>query len=120
MSILRNLLGRTSSEQPESCCTQGAAVSTCGCGGACDTASPAGEGVVVTVMGSGCKSCSQLHEHAVEAAKRIGNVARVEYVTDLAQIANAGVMTTPALLVDGRVVSAGKVLTVAEVEELLR
>lgn len=90
----------------------------CGCGGACE---PAADGaVVVKVMGTGCKNCRQLHENALEAAGRVGKPVKVEYVTDIAEIAAAGVMSTPALLVDGKVASAGKVLSAEEIEGLLR
>lgn len=72
------------------------------------------EGAHVQVMGTGCKKCHALYEAASEA---LGE-GSVEYVTDMARIAEAGVMTLPALVVDGKVVSAGKVLAPAEVREL--
>ena len=93
---------------------------TCDCGGACDSASDSGDGTVVKVMGPGCKNFHQLHENALKAVERIGRPIKVEYVTDLAEVAAAGVMSTPALLVDGKVVSAGKVLSPAEIQKMLR
>ena len=64
----------------------------------------------VKVLGSGCAKCSALEAAAREALAQLGMEADVEHVTDFAQIAAYGVMTTPALVVDGKVVSYGKVL----------
>ncbi len=69
-----------------------------------------------TVYGTGCKKCRQLHANVAEAA---GPGVEVEYVTDMAQVAAAGVMSMPALAVDGEVVSSGKVLSVEEAARLL-
>lgn len=70
----------------------------------------------ITVYGSGCKRCKALYESACEAVR--GKDVEVEYVTNMAQVAAAGVMSTPALAVDGRVVSTGRVLKAAEVARL--
>lgn len=69
----------------------------------------------VQVMGSGCKKCHKLYENAVRALGE-GNV---EYVTDMNRIADAGVMTTPALAVDGKPVCMGKVLKPEEISALV-
>ena len=69
-----------------------------------------------TVYGTGCKKCKALHANVVEAA---GEGVEVAYVTDMAQIAAAGVMSMPALAVDGKVVSSGKVLSVEEAAKML-
>ncbi|MGI6590017.1 MAG: thioredoxin family protein [Eggerthellaceae bacterium] len=69
----------------------------------------------IQVMGTGCKKCHQLYENAVEA---LGGDA-VEYVTDMERIAEAGIMTLPALVVDGKPVSAGKVLKPAQISALV-
>lgn len=71
----------------------------------------------VTVYGTGCKKCQTLHRSALEAAE--GRDVQVDYVTDMAQIAAAGIMSMPALAVDGQVVSSGKVLGTDEVAALL-
>jgi len=71
----------------------------------------------ITVYGTGCKKCQALHRSALEAAE--GRDVQVEYVTDMTQIAAAGIMSTPALVVDGKVVSSGKVLSTDEVAALL-
>ncbi|WP_289093532.1 thioredoxin family protein [uncultured Bifidobacterium sp.] len=69
----------------------------------------------VRVMGTGCRKCHALYEAATEAL----GADQVDYVTDMARIAEAGVMTTPALVMDGTVVSAGKVLTADEIRTLI-
>lgn len=74
----------------------------------------------IKVLGSGCKKCNALEESVVEAIKELGYSDQVDHVTDFAQIAKYGVMTTPALMVDGQVVSTGKVLSKDEAIEALR
>ena len=69
----------------------------------------------VQVMGTGCRKCHALYEAAIEAL----GADQVDYVTDMARIAEAGVMMTPALVMDGTVVSAGKVLTADEIRTLI-
>lgn len=76
--------------------------------------------VLVAVMGPGCKKCHQLHENALEATEHMTIPVHVDYVTDPVALANAGIMSTPTLLVNGKVVSQGKVLSVAEIEGLVR
>lgn len=76
--------------------------------------------MTIKVLGSGCKSCRRLHEAALEAAKRLDTAASVEYITDMEQIMASGVMALPALLLEDRVLSMGRVLKAAEIEKLLR
>lgn len=98
----------------------------CCCGGNCnaDTMAEAEKakiaGSSVKVLGSGCAKCNELEAAAVEALKELGMDTEIEHVTDFTQIAAYGVMTTPALVVDGRVVSYGKVLKKDEVVKLLK
>lgn len=95
----------------------------CDCGGACDIPIQSEERVdnalLVKVLGPGCKKCHQLHDNVVEASKKVDVPIKVEYVTDIAEIAAAGVMSTPALNINGEVVSSGKVLTSSEIQLLL-
>ncbi len=74
----------------------------------------------VLVLGSGCKKCNDLEQATKEAMQNLGIDEQVGHVTDFAQIASYGVMNTPALVVDNKVVSTGKVLKTSEVEELLK
>ena len=73
----------------------------------------------VLVLGPGCRNCVALEKAVQEAIARLGLGATVEKVTDYATIAAYGVMTTPALVVDGEVVSSGRVLTPTHIAELL-
>ena len=71
------------------------------------------------VLGTGCAKCTQLAENAEAAAKELGVEYELAKVTDLKEIMGFGVMTTPALVVDGKVKSVGKVPGVAELKKLL-
>ena len=71
------------------------------------------------ILGKGCAKCMALGEHTEAAAKALGLEYELEKVTDLNAIIDAGVMTTPALAVDGTVKSAGRVLSVEEIKKLL-
>ncbi|MCP5158762.1 MAG: TM0996/MTH895 family glutaredoxin-like protein [Gammaproteobacteria bacterium] len=71
------------------------------------------------ILGKGCAKCVALGEHAAEAAQALGLDYELEKVTDLNTIIDAGVMTTPALAVNGEVKSAGRVLSVEEIKRLL-
>lgn len=74
----------------------------------------------IKVLGSGCKNCHALLESTKEAVKEMGLGIEVGYVTDMQEITKYGVMSMPALVVNGKVASMGKVLKAAEVEKLLR
>lgn len=74
----------------------------------------------VKVLGSGCAKCSALEKAVQEAMAELGMDENIDHVTDFTQIAAYGIMTTPALVVDGKVVSYGKVLKKEEAKELLQ
>ncbi len=74
----------------------------------------------VKVLGSGCSSCNLLEEHTRQALVELGMDPPIEHVTDFVAIAGYGVMTTPALVVDGKVLSSGKILSKDEVVALLK
>ena len=74
----------------------------------------------IKVLGSGCKSCHALYEVAKEAVKKLDLPLEVEYITDMERIMEYGVMRMPALVVNEKVVSMGKVLKAADIEKLLR
>ena len=74
----------------------------------------------VKVLGSGCEKCNALEKATKEALKELGLNVQIDHVTDFAKIAAYGVMTTPALVVDEKVVSYGKVLKKQEVIDLLK
>ena len=73
----------------------------------------------IKVLGGGCRSCEKLLKAAKEAVANKGIDAEVEYIIDMEKIMNYGVMSMPALMVDDKIVSAGKVLKAKDVEKLL-
>ena len=73
----------------------------------------------VKVLGAGCKSCHEQYEQAQKAVDAMGLPVEVEYITDMEKVMEYGVMSMPAIVVNDRVVSMGKVLKAAEVENLL-
>ena len=77
-------------------------------------------GLAVKILGGGCKKCNDLEKATVEALAQLGMETEVEHITDFAIIATYGVMTTPALVVDGKVLSYGKVLKTEEAMELIK
>lgn len=84
-----------------------------------DCCAEAGNGICcIKVLGSGCKNCHDLLENTKEAVKVMGLSVEVEYVTDMQKIMEYGVMSMPALVVNEKVVSMGKVLKVTDVEKL--
>jgi small redox-active disulfide protein 2 len=74
----------------------------------------------IQILGTGCAKCKQLAENAEAAARELGVAYELEKVTDFADIARMGVLTTPALAVDGKVKLIGKVATPAEIRALLK
>ncbi|MCI5996398.1 MAG: thioredoxin family protein [Blautia sp.] len=107
-------------EKTPACCCNGACESyeaksmdgAC-CGGTVD-------GIIsIKVLGSGCKNCHALLESTKTAVKQMGLGIESEYVTDMEKIMGYGVMSMPALVVNEKVVSMGKVLKAADVEKLL-
>ena len=74
----------------------------------------------IRVLGAGCKSCHEQYENAMAAVKAMGLNLEVEYITDMERVMEYGVMSMPAIVVNDKVVSMGKVLKAADVEKLLR
>lgn len=96
------------------------------CGGTCneESAEAAKEtissGASVKVLGSGCDKCNVLEKNVKEAISELGITDRIDHVSDFGQIAAMGVMSTPALVIDNKVVSMGKVLSKDEVIQVLK
>ncbi len=76
--------------------------------------------IKIQVLGTGCPKCKRLAENAEAAAKESGIECEIEKVTDINEIMSFGVMMTPALAIDGKVLSAGKVLSVDEIKQLIQ
>ena len=73
----------------------------------------------IEILGVGCPKCKQLIANAEVAAKELNIAAEIFKVTDIDKITEYGVMMTPALAVDGTVVSAGKVLSKDEIKKII-
>ena len=83
----------------------------CACGG---------NGCNIKVLGAGCKSCHEQYENVNKAVANMELAAEIEYITDMEKVMSYGVMSMPAIVVNEQVVSMGKVLKAAQVEELLK
>ncbi|WP_419771274.1 MAG: thioredoxin family protein [Candidatus Marinarcus sp.] len=73
----------------------------------------------IEILGTGCAKCKALEEAVKQAVARIGGFHEVKKVEDVVEIMNYGVMSTPALVVDGVVKSTGKLLSIEDIVELL-
>jgi small redox-active disulfide protein 2 len=73
----------------------------------------------VEILGTGCKKCHQLEANAKEAIAALDLEAEVLHITNTMEIVSRGVMKTPALVVNGKVVSQGKVIEPAQIQPLL-
>lgn len=73
----------------------------------------------VKILGPGCKNCQNLETRTRQALDHLGLDAEVEKVTDYAAIAGYGVLTTPGLVVDEKLLVSGRVPTAEEISELL-
>jgi small redox-active disulfide protein 2 len=73
----------------------------------------------IKILGTGCPKCNQLYNHAEKAVSESGIECNVVKVTDINEITSAGVLMTPALVIDGRVKSSGKLLSVEEIKSYI-
>lgn len=76
--------------------------------------------LTIEILGTGCKKCQQLEVNARTAAKALNQEAEVSHITDPIAIATRDVMSTPALAINGKVVSAGKVMSASDIETILQ
>ena len=74
----------------------------------------------IEILGMGCKKCSDLMDGAKKAVAELGVEAEFVKVDDIKKIMAYGVMTTPALVVDGAVKVSGKIPSVEEIKVLLK
>lgn len=73
----------------------------------------------IKVLGTGCSKCTTLYDNVKSAVAELGIYATVDKEQDIMKIMEYNVMSIPALVVDGSVLSTGKVLTIEEVKKLL-
>ena len=124
--------GASANETVNECCCESAPVEepACGCNGPVSEEKTfvasegccacGGKGCHIKVLGAGCKSCHEQHENVKKAVVDMNLDAEVEYITDMEKVMSYGVMSMPAIVVNEQVVSMGKVLKAAQVEELLK
>lgn len=74
----------------------------------------------IEVLGTGCAKCKALYENVRKALEESGTSAELVKVEDIPSIMKYGVMSTPALVIDGQVKFSGKTSSVAEIAGLLR
>ncbi len=74
----------------------------------------------IEILGTGCPKCKKLYENTLSAVKMTGVSADVEKIEDIAKIMSAGVMSTPAIVVDGVVKSSGKLLSPEDIATLIK
>ena len=74
----------------------------------------------IEVLGMGCANCNKLYKNVVEAVKLSGKEIEVTKVEDIKKIMGYGVLSTPALVIDGLVKAAGKVPKVEEIKEWIK
>jgi small redox-active disulfide protein 2 len=74
----------------------------------------------IEVLGTGCSRCKQLHENTMQAVIAADVEADVSKVEDITEIMRYGVMSTPALVIDGVIRTVGKVPSVDEIKKLLK
>jgi small redox-active disulfide protein 2 len=74
----------------------------------------------IKILGTGCKKCNALTNNVKEAISETTVEASIEKVEDMKDIMGYGVMSTPAVVIDGKVVSTGRVLSVDEAKKLIK
>ena len=74
----------------------------------------------IEILGTGCPKCRELEANTKKALEELGKKAEVVKVTEIDKIIEYGVMSTPAIVIDGEVKSYGKVASVEEIKEMLK
>ena len=109
---LFNLFKKT--EEKACCCDSKSAEPAACCGKSVD-------GICcIKVLGTGCKACHEQYENVRKAVQNLDLPVEVEYITDMEEIMEYAVLSMPAIIVNDKVVTFGKVLKVAEVEKILK
>jgi small redox-active disulfide protein 2 len=76
----------------------------------------------IEVLGPGCQRCEQLYENTVEAVSQVGSATEIQVkkVSDMNYFIQKGVFVTPGLVIDGKVVSTGRLLSIQEILDLIK
>jgi small redox-active disulfide protein 2 len=78
-----------------------------------------GSGPAIQIAGPGCPNCQTTEKNVINACAELNLAARISHVTNIAEILDLGVMHTPAVVVDGRIVISGRVPSVEEIKAIL-
>ena len=73
----------------------------------------------IEIFGTGCAKCKRLEKHVQKAVKELKVKADVKKVEDITEIMNRGVMMTPALAIDGKIVFSGKTSDINEIKKII-
>jgi small redox-active disulfide protein 2 len=73
----------------------------------------------IQILGTGCAKCNRLEENARDAVKETGLDFNIEKVTDIQQIVAKGIMMTPGLIINDKIISSGRLLSSKEISEIL-
>lgn len=73
----------------------------------------------IKVLGAGCKNCHQQYENAKKAVSVMNLAVEVEYITDMEKVMSFGVMSMPAIVINDKVVSSGKLLKPSDIGKLI-
>lgn len=74
----------------------------------------------IKVLGSGCSNCKKLLALTEEAVQELQSDANIIYVTDMVQIAEANILRTPGLIINGKIVSYGRIPSVEEIKTFIK
>lgn len=74
----------------------------------------------IEILGPGCPKCKALFQNTEKAVKDLNLQTEIVKIEDIEKIVEAGVMMTPALVVDGKIISTGKILSVDEIKKILK
>jgi len=76
--------------------------------------------MTIKVLGPGCSNCKRLHQAAEEAIKELNSNIDLEYITDIEKMISYGIMGSPALVINEKVVSQGRVLSKDDIIKLIQ
>lgn len=74
----------------------------------------------IKVLGSGCANCKKLHHMVEVALKDLQITANLEYVTDMMEIAKSGLLRTPGLILNGKIISSGRIPSMVEIQNWIK
>ncbi len=102
----------------ESCCDINVQKSSCSCDE--NHESFAEDTIEIRILGLCCKNYDTLEENILHAVNELGFKAKVKHITDFTEVATYGIISTPGLWIDGKIVSYGKVLSKDEIKDILK